>query len=287
MFKTLLVHLRGTTGDRACLAAALPIAQAFKSHLEGFYVRPNLAELVARTMSMNQDLTLTTEMMETLRQQSNETAERSFLAFAEFCEHHDIPRAEIPQTGNRPIASLRERMGDEVKVLIEQSRYYDLLVVKGGYAESGGLSVNELGRLVTSSGRPILLAPTSPARPINTVLIAWKDAPEAARALTAALPVLQQAQNVFVVTAGEDDEPMADCEKVVRYLSWYNVTASAHHIPPRQRTSYDAILETARANDVDLLVTGAYGHHRLAEFVFGGFTQGMFDDASLPVLFLH
>jgi nucleotide-binding universal stress UspA family protein len=46
-------------------------------------------------------------------------------------------------------------------------------------------------------------------------------------------------------------------------------------------------LETARAADADLLVAGAYGRSRLSEVIFGGFTEGLLEDASLPVLLLH
>jgi nucleotide-binding universal stress UspA family protein len=288
MFKTILVHLRGTSGDAPSLAAAVNVGRVFASHLECLHIRPNLAQLVYRTvMNMGSEATITTEMLDALRQQSSETAQRAFDAFTASCEKNDIPRAEFAPVSDRLNAAFRERTGGEVEELIAQSRCHDLIVVKGGYEGAGGLSANELSRLVTSAGRPILLAPTVLAGPIRTVAIAWKDTPEAARAVTAALPILRKAQDIIVLTANEEDEPTANCESVVRHLSWYGVTATAHHIVPGKREVHDAVLETARAANVDLLVAGAYGHHRLTEFVFGGFTRGLFDDASIPVFLLH
>ena len=37
----------------------------------------------------------------------------------------------------------------------------------------------------------------------------------------------------------------------------------------------------------ELLVMGGYGHSRLREWVFGGFTQRVLADAPLPVLIAH
>jgi nucleotide-binding universal stress UspA family protein len=45
-------------------------------------------------------------------------------------------------------------------------------------------------------------------------------------------------------------------------------------------------LATAR-DRADLLVMGGYGHSRLREWVFGGFTQLVLADAPLPVLIAH
>jgi nucleotide-binding universal stress UspA family protein len=39
--------------------------------------------------------------------------------------------------------------------------------------------------------------------------------------------------------------------------------------------------------DAGLLVMGGYGHSRLREWMFGGFTQHAFGAATLPVLMSH
>jgi nucleotide-binding universal stress UspA family protein len=183
--------------------------------------------------------------------------------------------------------AFREDIGDELDRLIAHSRRHDLVVVKGGSRSEGGMGSDDVGRLILNTGRPVLLAPTVLARPVRIVVIAWKERPEAARAVTAAMPILKAAKRVYVIAAGEDDERRADQSGVVNHLQWHGIEAEAAHVEPRGRAAYDAVLEAARAADADLLVAGAYGRNRLSEIVFGGFTEGLLEDASLPVLFQH
>ena len=286
MIKTILVHLRGTKGDAATLSAALQVARSFGAHLECLHIRPDWGTLVSRVAPAGMDEAFT-GAIETLQKESDESAQKAFDAFTRFCDDEHIPRSEFPLGSNEMGAAFREDTGDDLDRLIVHSRRHDLVVVKGGNEDEGGLGLNGVGRLVLSAGRPVLLAPKVPARAIRLVAVAWKDAPEAARAVTAAMPILEKARRTFVISAGEDDEPLSDAKGVVTHLQWHGIDAEAHQVEPRGRDAFDAVLETARAADADLLVAGAYGRSRLSELIFGGFTEGLLEDASLPVLLLH
>jgi len=289
MIKTVLVHLRGNKGDALALAAGLQLARPFGAHLECLHIRPDWAALVARVApaGMDDDTDAITKMMETVQKDSAESAQRAFDAFTRFCDHQRIPRSEFPVGSKELSASFREDLGDELERLIAQSRRHDLVVVKGGNAEDGSMGLDDVGRLVLSAGRPVLLAPTVPARAIRTIAVAWKDAPEAARAVTAAMSILENARRVFVMSAREDEDQKSDTAGVVTQLQWHGIEAEARQVEPRGRDTHDAVLETAREVDADLLVAGAYGRNRLREVIFGGFTEGLLEDASLPVLLLH
>ena len=59
--------------------------------------------------------------------------------------------------------------------------------------------------VLIASGRPAIVLPhiaTTPAK-LERVLIAWKPTRESARAVTAALPILQQARKVTVASFDE------------------------------------------------------------------------------------
>jgi len=286
MIKTILVHLRGTKGDAAALSAALQVARPFGAHLECLHIRPDWGTLVSRAAPAGMDEALT-GAIETLQKESADSAQRAFDAFTRFCDDERIPRSEFPPGSSEMGASFREDIGDDLERLNVHSRRHDLVVVKGGEVDEGGLGLSGVGGLVLSAGRPVLLAPNVPARAIRIVAVAWKDGPEAARAVAAAMPILVKARRVFVITAGEDDEPPSDAKGVVTHLQWHGIDAEAHQVEPRGRDAYDALLESARAADADLLVAGAYGRSRLSEVIFGGFTEGLLEDASLPVLLLH
>jgi nucleotide-binding universal stress UspA family protein len=289
MIKTVLVHLRGAKTDSATLYAALQIARPFGAHLECLHIRPDLAVLIsrARPATLEGEADAILRAVETVKKQSAESAQRASDALSAFCVQERIRRGEVPDSSDQISASFREDIGSELDRLIVHSRRHDVVVVKGGGAEAGGLGSNEIGRLVLGAGRPVLLAPATPAREIRTIVVAWKDTPEAARTVSAAMPILERARQILVVTAAEDDGQPSDHQGVADHLRWHGLNAEAHRIDPRGRDACDAVLETARAAGADLLVAGAYGRSRLSEVIFGGFTEGLLEDASLPVLLLH
>ena len=104
------------------------------------------------------------------------------------------PGASCPPGLNQISASFREDIGGEFERLTTQTRRHDLIVVKGGSTKDGGLGSDTIGRLILGSGRPVLLAPTVPSGPMRIVVVAWKDRPEAARAVSAAMPILREGE---------------------------------------------------------------------------------------------
>ena len=287
MFKTILVHLRGTRADDAVLRAALEVARLSAAHLNCVHIRPNLAGLISRmAFDLDEDSDRMSESLDVLRKLADESAQAAATSFSEFCIKEDIVRIEFPPAPDRVSAAFNETVDDERRYLSTQARYHDLVVIRVS-EETGGLSQDAVGRLILSAGRPILLAPIAATRGIRTAAIAWKDVPEAARAVTAAMPIISKAEKIFVLNASEEDEEAADCRGVIALLRWHGLQVEAHQVTPGERNPADAILETARAAEANLLVMGAYGHNRLSEVVFGGFTQQILEDASLPVLLFH
>ena len=140
------------------------------------------------------------------------------------------------------------------------------------------------------TGRPTLIVPqTLPATLFGTVVIAWKDTPEAARAVTGAMPVLDRAAKVVVMSVGEGETPDASdtADLLVRSLIWHNKATVAQHVPAHGRKPQAALLEEAKALGASLVVMGGYSHSRLREVLFGGFTQTVLDGVELPVLIMH
>jgi nucleotide-binding universal stress UspA family protein len=64
------------------------------------------------------------------------------------------------------------------------------------------------------------------------------------------------------------------------------VQVAARHLPPDASGAADTLLAAA-AKEAALVVMGAYGHSRLREWIFGGFTQRVLRGAAVPVLMMH
>jgi nucleotide-binding universal stress UspA family protein len=152
-------------------------------------------------------------------------------------------------------------------------------------------STQGIGRILNGCGRPLLLLPSrAPGDPPSIVAIAWKETAEAARAVTAAMPLLQKASRIVVLTASEDQKA-ADCEasaqRLADQLRWHGFKAEAHHVPPNRRSGAESVMAVASDMGAELIVMGAYSHSRPYEFVFGGFTRYALKHATLPVLMAH
>ena len=99
-----------------------------------------------------------------------------------------------------------------------------------------------------------------------------------------------KAQKVVVLTADEGNDTkqqVLSAERVAALLRRPGSTAEARLVVPGGRPLHDSILETATAAGADVLVMGGYGHSRLRELVFGGFTRHVLNSSPLPVFIFH
>ncbi len=124
------------------------------------------------------------------------------------------------------------------------------------------------------------------AAKFERIAIAWKPTPQAARAVAAAMPLLVQASEITVISVEEEAAARDDAGRLARSLAWHGLAATTLPLKPSAEGAAATLLAGAR-DRADLLVMGGYGHSRLREWVFGGFTQHVLADAPIPVLLAH
>lgn len=172
--------------------------------------------------------------------------------------------------------------------LVEQARAADLVVVgrRGrGDADSGPLGVPP-GPVLMEAGRPVLVVPPRLVHlHAARIVVAWKDGPEARRAVSAVLPFLHGADEVAVVTVGGDGRHEGT-KAVAGHLARHGAHVTTHLL---EATGSDGgeILDFALRQDADLIVMGAYGHSRLREWIFGGVTREVLERAQVCCLMCH
>ena len=139
------------------------------------------------------------------------------------------------------------------------------------------------------TGKPLLIAPaTAPASLGKRIVIAWKDTPEAARAVSCALPFIGQADQVTIVTVLDDADAKDESgSRLQRALRWHNKAVEVRTLLRGSASAADVLHREAEALGADLLVMGGYSHSRLREVVFGGFTRRTLGSAGIPVLMAH
>ena len=191
-------------------------------------------------------------------------------------------------------AEWRSAMDFPTRFVLAQARCADI-VVSGGRspAFSDAFSLASPKDLVMQAGRPLLVVPDRiDWLDLRSVLVAWKDTPEARRAVADALPMLRKARDVAIVEIPEEDDDrsvvMAGVSDVAAWLARHGVTATAR--VPEATGSEPAAVQLERiAGDVGagLIVAGAYGHSRFRELILGGVTEYLVAQTARCVLLSH
>ena len=190
--------------------------------------------------------------------------------------------------GERPSATWRSEIGEEARLMAMHGRAADLTVL-GRDRDDGATNLHLLQTVLLDSGRPMLIATGQPTKHVGRhVAIAWKDTPEAARAVAAGLPLIAAADQVTIISVEEDARTTADaCDRLRQTLVWHNSAVAVRHVKLDGRAPADALLAAVAAQGGDLLLMGGYSHSRLREMVFGGVTRQVLQAASVPVLMVH
>lgn len=189
-----------------------------------------------------------------------------------------------------------EGHGDPVQAFVHQSWTADLMLLGQREPESDSgpdLPASWVESVLVHSGKPALVVPYVGVErlPGQTVLVAWKDSRESARALAASMPFLQRAKHVHVATwqndSDQDPREPASLVPLERYLTQHGVSAMSHRHVRSARRVGEHILSLAAETDSDLIVMGAYGHSRAREWVLGGVTRTLLDTMTVPLLMCH
>ncbi|MCX2721302.1 universal stress protein [Roseibium salinum] len=187
-----------------------------------------------------------------------------------------------------PSARWMETDGDYSSITINRAAAFDLVVAGSEVVAQSLREVAEIALLRT--GRPVLLAPMATGRALNeTALIAWKNSPQCWHAVSAAIPFLQRAHGVEIVSVGHEDQNIGFAHKdLIDYLSCHGVTATSSMIGGSDRSVGETLLAEAGTRNAGLLVMGAYSHSRIRDFLIGGVTKHVLANAAATaVLMAH
>ncbi|MFK4500959.1 nucleotide-binding universal stress UspA family protein [Bradyrhizobium japonicum] len=176
-------------------------------------------------------------------------------------------------------------------ILAEHARFSDLTLVPVRPHDSQTERIIET--LLFESGRPLLLCPeqhVDELRPeFENVMIAWDHSARAARAVGDALPILQAASSVRVVTVADDktDAIVQSGTALVDHLREHGVYASFETTKGGGSSIGKVLGSWANSQAMDAIVMGAYHHSRLNEIVWGGVTKTVIGQPPCWVMISH
>ena len=275
--KTILVPIENHDAMQSALETALLLGRRCDSYIEGFALRWAINEFMVGDVVGGMPL-------ETYRQDIAEEAKKARQIFETFMQQHDVPRST--ETTESLSFGWLDDVSEGESFIGSYGRVFDVIVMNRRDTKSSPLHDRTIESGLFESGRPILLSPPSPPRQIATnVLIAWNCSTEQARAIALAMPLLQRADRITVLTViGGTGVSGPSAEQLIRYLQRNGIVAAPMKVELDGRNTGEAILAAAQSLGCDLLIKGAYTQSRLRQWIFGGATQHVLANAALPVL---
>jgi nucleotide-binding universal stress UspA family protein len=177
------------------------------------------------------------------------------------------------------------------ELLVEYSRLRDLTIVP--VPEGDYLHQWYAESVIFGSGRPTVVLPHVRKRTgsfaLDTVIVAWDFSQPATRAIADAMPILEKAKRVCVLTVTKEKaiDTRRSGAELAKHLARHGVDVVLDEVDAKGRGIGDVFEAHVTYRNADLLVMGAYGHSRLREFVLGGATKSMLTRPPAPIFLSH
>ena len=278
-YRNLLVQVDESRSCARRVELAVELAAAHDAHLTGVYIvsEPSPASFVHPYLPP--DLTVS------LQQEMRARADAALARFAEVAGRNQVAfETRVDRVLYTEIA----------EALATHARYVDLVILGQFDPDDPAAEPRYLPeQVILGCGRAALVVPyIGPAATFGErAVVAWDASREAARAVNDALPLLERAKAVSVVSVnpgaqpfGHGEEPGAD---IGLHLARHGIKVAVERVEARELDAANAILSHLASQGADLLVMGAYGHSRMREFVLGGVTRTILAEMTVPVLMSH
>ena len=273
--RSILVHLDGSTGSAVRLSTAQALARQHGAEVHALFAVTSMPTLAVYDFPSGADFSLLMTEYE---------LERRAAAKAQF----------DAQVGTDPRLHWLEAEGEPIGAVSQAALCTDLLVLGQRDAATKGLVPSDfVESVIIDSGKPALVLPyiTDGPAACRVALVAWKSSREAARALSAALPLLAKAEQVHVAIWPEYEGSDTAGADPLAFLRSHGIEAQRHVQAPlggrAVRELGELLLSLATDLGADLLVMGCYGHGRAREWVLGGTSRTLLGSMTIPVLMSH
>ena len=177
--------------------------------------------------------------------------------------------------------------GFPAHVLSEEARSGDLLVL-GQCGENAHFSRSMVGstseELVRSATRPVLICPAQ-HRDTKTALFAYDGSETCERAMQFTAQTfgnIIEHVTFFIVDDGTLDK--GSIEDEVKYLKDHNLHVT---VKSESGNPIEKICNTVDTENIDFIIIGAHGKHKIKEYLLGSTTSHIIRKSSVPVLVIH
>lgn len=279
-YKTILVCFSSEADANRLTPVASQLARQLNAHLIGLYAIQDMQNYASVSMQLSADAITRLQANQQATTHRIKTLFETHTQAEQFVSEWREVETNIAVAGEK---------------LSEQARCADLVIMSQYDADEDNQgSANLLRSVVETSGRPVLVIPRYGQ--FDTIgkrsLIGWSGTGESARSVHDAIPLMQGgvSADIFWVTGADkssDRKLEYSGHEMARCLNRHGIDASVSHRVKAGIPIGDELLNEAADSCADLIVTGAYGHSRLYDFVIGATTSHLLSHMTVPVLFAH
>ena len=268
MLRSVLVHIHDDSGLDGRVSAALDICRAHDAHLTCMHITPYGAYA---TFDPAGGMFTSGVLIEELRKTQDALQKR----IEERLSNEDVRW------------DWQAFDGDVAQTLVSASSLADLVVLGQAGPSKGDIAhpLPIVDAVVVHAGCPVLVIPAGCNRvdPAAPVVVGWNASEQAARAIRHALPTLQAASAVHLVSIGNggEDFPQLGASE---YLSRHGIATELHQLKPGVRDTDDVLHQFALDHGAGCILIGAYGHSRLRETLLGGVTRYLTMQSRIPLM---
>ena len=255
--RKILLPLATNSASEAALATAFMVANRWKAHVTAVHIPRKGSDQVSVARSL----------------------------FEQFAARHDVVIQQEAIRLDQASANFSVITGREEDVVAQLARLADLTVVPHPEAGDDISSSGTLHAVLFDSGRPVLISPPMAPVSIGTrVCVAWNGTAESAESALSAIPWMQQAEAVRILSAEGYQRYGPEASELAAYLALHGINADITTFQPLRGSLGSGLLRAGRLFGCDLLSMGAYSHSRLRQLILGGVTQHVLENSDLPVM---
>jgi len=166
----------------------------------------------------------------------------------------------------------------------EMIRLSDVVVYNDDQANGLGI-LSEAFQITLMEERAGVFIARTPFDVTGHVLVAWDGKEPSSRAARRAIPLLKRASRVTLVTISVGDN-CANLGHLAEYYALHGIVTESIVLEKTNDVS-KLLHDTYDKLGAQYLVSGAYGHSRLREFVFGGTTRALLQKTKLNLFMAH
>ncbi len=282
--RSFLIPIRGDGKGDCIMDHAQILAKRLGAHMDIVHARAQPTDLLPFGVLLTEGMKQT--ILEAAEDQAKEEENRVRSLFDEYCSKAGLSNVDPYDAGHDgTTVSWIERTGKQADLTGLLGRLADLVIVPKPDAELG---INTLEASLMDAQALTLMCPDKPSPTLGEIVaLAWNGSEQSARAIRRAIPILQKAKSVFLMTNDEAGNVSGiSTAEMQNILKRNNVNAEIKVFTHEKDIGHD-LLDAAMSVNADMLVMGAYSHSRRRELVMGGATHYIINNTGIPVLMLH